>query len=119
MASSIERAFGAGAGLMGHGIAQVHAAIGLPFVLYEPDLSRAEAGWERIAANLDRAVGRAGESSAARVARAEVRVWAIVADRQRERLHDTADAAATEVLLGEVADPRLDPYAAADRLLEE
>jgi 3-hydroxybutyryl-CoA dehydrogenase len=53
---SIERVFVAGAGLMGHGIAQVHAAIGLPVVLYEPDMSRAEAGRDRIAANLDRAV---------------------------------------------------------------
>ncbi len=55
---SIERVFVAGAGLMGHGIAQVHAAIGLPVVLYEPDLSRAEAGRDRIAANLDRAVAK-------------------------------------------------------------
>ncbi len=53
---TIERVFVAGAGLMGHGIAQVHAAIGLPVVLYEPDLARAEAGRDRIAANLDRAV---------------------------------------------------------------
>jgi len=55
---SIERVFVAGAGLMGHGIAQVHAAIGLPVVLYEPDLSRAEAGRARIAGNLDRAVAK-------------------------------------------------------------
>jgi 3-hydroxybutyryl-CoA dehydrogenase len=55
---SIERVFVAGAGLMGHGIAQVHAAIGLPVVLYEPDASRAEAGRDRIAANLDRAVAK-------------------------------------------------------------
>jgi 3-hydroxybutyryl-CoA dehydrogenase len=54
----IERVFVAGAGLMGHGIAQVHAAIGLPVVLYEPDLARAEAGRDRIAANLDRAVAK-------------------------------------------------------------
>jgi 3-hydroxybutyryl-CoA dehydrogenase len=58
MASSIERVFVAGAGLMGHGIAQVHAAIGLPVVLYEPDPARAEAGRDRIAANLDRAVAK-------------------------------------------------------------
>jgi 3-hydroxybutyryl-CoA dehydrogenase len=55
---SIERVFVAGAGLMGHGIAQVHAAIGLPVVLYEPDASRADAGRDRIAANLDRAVAK-------------------------------------------------------------
>jgi 3-hydroxybutyryl-CoA dehydrogenase len=58
MASSIERVFVAGAGLMGHGIAQVHAAIGVPVLLYEPDLARAEAGRDRIAGNLDRAVDK-------------------------------------------------------------
>jgi 3-hydroxybutyryl-CoA dehydrogenase len=58
MASSIERVFVAGAGLMGHGIAQVHAAIGLPVTLYEPDRARADAGRERIASNLDRAVAK-------------------------------------------------------------
>jgi 3-hydroxybutyryl-CoA dehydrogenase len=58
MASTIERVFVAGAGLMGHGIAQVHAAIGLPVVLYEPDLARAEAGRDRIVSNLDRAVAK-------------------------------------------------------------
>ena len=55
---SIERVFVAGAGLMGHGIAQVHAAIGKEVTLYEPDLARAEAGLARIAGNLDRAVAK-------------------------------------------------------------
>ena len=55
---SIQRVFVAGAGLMGHGIAQVHAAIGKQVVLYEPELARAEAGRERIAGNLDRAVAK-------------------------------------------------------------
>jgi 3-hydroxybutyryl-CoA dehydrogenase len=54
----IERVFVAGAGLMGHGIGQVHAAIGKQVTLYEPDLARAEAGRARIAGNLDRAVAR-------------------------------------------------------------
>jgi 3-hydroxybutyryl-CoA dehydrogenase len=54
----IERVFVAGAGLMGHGIAQVHAAAGKQVVLYEPELSRAEAGRERIAGNLERAVAK-------------------------------------------------------------
>jgi 3-hydroxybutyryl-CoA dehydrogenase len=53
---TIERVFVAGAGLMGHGIGQVHAAAGFEVVLYEPELARAEAGRERIAGNLDRAV---------------------------------------------------------------
>lgn len=55
---SIERVFVAGAGLMGHGIAQVHAATGKEVTLYEPDLARAEAGLARIAGNLDRAVAK-------------------------------------------------------------
>jgi 3-hydroxybutyryl-CoA dehydrogenase len=54
----IERVFVAGAGLMGHGIGQVHAAIGKHVVLYEPDLARAQAGRERIAGNLERAVSK-------------------------------------------------------------
>jgi 3-hydroxybutyryl-CoA dehydrogenase len=54
----IERVFVAGAGLMGHGIAQVTAAIGKRVTLYEPELARAEAGRERIAGNLDRAVSK-------------------------------------------------------------
>ncbi len=55
---SIERVFVAGAGLMGHGIAQVHAAVGKQVTLYEPDLGRADAGRARIAGNLDRAVAK-------------------------------------------------------------
>ena len=55
---TIERVFVAGAGLMGHGIAQVHASIGKQVALYEPDLSRAEAGRDRIAGNLQRAVDK-------------------------------------------------------------
>ena len=55
---TIDRVFVAGAGLMGHGIAQVHAAIGKRVTLYEPDLARAAAGRARITGNLDRAVAR-------------------------------------------------------------
>ena len=55
---TVSRVFVAGAGLMGHGIAQVHAAIGKEVVLYEPDLTRAEAGRDRIAGNLHRAVAK-------------------------------------------------------------
>ena len=63
---TIERVFVAGAGLMGHGIAQVHAAIGKAVTLYEPDLARAEAGRERIAGNLGRAVDKGKLDAAAR-----------------------------------------------------
>ncbi len=47
-----------GAGLMGHGIAQVLAGAGHRVLLYEPDAARAEAGLARIAGNLERAVGK-------------------------------------------------------------
>jgi 3-hydroxybutyryl-CoA dehydrogenase len=55
---TVERVFVAGAGLMGHGIAQVHATIGMSVVLYEPELARAAAGRERIAGSLGRAVDK-------------------------------------------------------------
>jgi 3-hydroxybutyryl-CoA dehydrogenase len=58
MEGAIDRVFVAGAGLMGHGIAQVHAAIGRTVTLYEPELERAEAGRDRIAGNLERAVSK-------------------------------------------------------------
>jgi 3-hydroxybutyryl-CoA dehydrogenase len=53
---------------MGHGIAQVHAAIGKQVALYEPDLARALAGRDRIAGNLDRAVARGKVTPEAREA---------------------------------------------------
>ena len=65
---TIERVFVAGAGLMGHGIAQVHAAIGKQVTLYEPDLARAVAGRDRIAGNLERAVAKGQLDAAAREA---------------------------------------------------
>jgi 3-hydroxybutyryl-CoA dehydrogenase len=54
----IDRVFVAGAGLMGHGIAQVHAAIGKHVVLYEPELARALAGRDRIASNLEQVMAK-------------------------------------------------------------
>jgi 3-hydroxybutyryl-CoA dehydrogenase len=53
-----ERTLVAGAGLMGHGIAQALAATGRSVALYEPDLARAEAGRNRIAGNLGRSVDK-------------------------------------------------------------
>ena len=69
----LERVFVAGAGLMGHGIAQVLASTGRSVVLYEPDLARAEAGRDRIAGNLDRAVAK-GRLDAVRAADALARI---------------------------------------------
>jgi len=60
---AIEHVFVAGAGLMGHGIGQVHAAIGKEVMLYEPDAARAGAGKQRIAGNLERAVAKGKLSS--------------------------------------------------------
>src|SRR4051794_20844863 len=47
-----------GAGLMGHGIAQVMAAAGNHVSIYEPEVARAEAGRARIGANLERSVAK-------------------------------------------------------------
>ena len=65
---TVDRVFVAGAGLMGHGIAQVHAAIGKQVALYEPDLARAIAGRDRVAGNLERAVARGRVTPEAREA---------------------------------------------------
>jgi 3-hydroxybutyryl-CoA dehydrogenase len=62
----IDDVFVGGAGLMGHGIAQVFAGTGRRVVLYEPELSRAEAGRDRIAANLERSVQKGRLDPAAR-----------------------------------------------------
>jgi LAO/AO transport system kinase len=61
----------------------------------------------------------AGSGAAARLARAEAQVWAILADRLRGSLHDGDRASTTDEVLAAVAEHRLDPYAAADRLLAE
>ena len=77
-------------------------------------------GVPELLAALDRhrATGRAGAGTpAARLARAEAQVWAILGERLRARLLDADHGDATRAVLAEVADHRLDPYAAADRLL--
>jgi 3-hydroxybutyryl-CoA dehydrogenase len=53
-----ERALVAGAGLMGHGIAQVLAPPGRSDAPTEPELGRAGAGRDRIAGNLERSVAK-------------------------------------------------------------
>jgi 3-hydroxybutyryl-CoA dehydrogenase len=86
---SVERVFVAGAGLMGHGIAQVHAAAGKVVVLYEPELARADAGVARIAGNLDRSVAKGRLAGADRDA-ILVRLTATA---------DMADAAAADLVV--------------------
>jgi LAO/AO transport system kinase len=79
-------------------------------------------GVDDLLAALDRhrAAGRneASGAAGARLARAEAQVWAILSDRLRDALREARHAEATRATLAEVAEHRLDPYAAADRLLE-
>ena len=77
------------------------------------------AGVPELLAALDRhrATVNAGPTDSARLARADALVWAIVAERLRERLREPALVASTEWTLAEVAGHRMDPYAAADELL--
>ncbi|HEU5202693.1 MAG TPA: methylmalonyl Co-A mutase-associated GTPase MeaB [Candidatus Limnocylindrales bacterium] len=79
-------------------------------------------GVDDLLAALDRhrAAGRGEGSGAAgaRLARAEAQVWAILSDRLRDALREPRHAEATRATLVDVAEHRLDPYAAADRLLE-
>jgi LAO/AO transport system kinase len=79
------------------------------------------AGVPELLASLDRhrARGREAGDTPARLARAEAQVWAILADRLRADLHGPANRAATHATMREVAAHRLDPFAAADRLLAE
>jgi LAO/AO transport system kinase len=79
------------------------------------------AGVPELLASLDRhrARGRDAGDTPARLARAEAQVWAILAERLRSELHEPANRAATEATMREVAGHRLDPFAAADRLLAE
>jgi LAO/AO transport system kinase len=77
-------------------------------------------GVPELLAALDRhrAAARDGASATARIDRAEALVWAIVADRLRARLQDPQHRRSTLTALEDVAAHRLDPYAAADRMLE-
>ena len=56
-------------------------------------------------------------ADAARLARADAQIRAIIGDRIRGRLEEPALAARTAALRLDVAEHRLDPYAAVDVLL--
>ncbi len=81
------------------------------------------AGVPELLAALDRhravrdAAEAAGTTSAARLARADAQVRAIVAERVVDRLRAAPLAGEAEATLRAVADHELDPFAAADRLL--
>ncbi|MBA2314818.1 MAG: methylmalonyl Co-A mutase-associated GTPase MeaB [Chloroflexi bacterium] len=76
-------------------------------------------GVPELLAALDRhrVAGRETVSAGARLARAEAQVWAILADRLRGSLQAKDRRAQTQSVLAEVAEHRLDPYTAADRLM--
>jgi LAO/AO transport system kinase len=77
------------------------------------------AGVPELLAAIDRhrATGGVDSSVSARRTRAEAQVWAIVSERLRARLDGPERAVETADVLDAVADHRLDPYAAADRLI--
>ncbi len=62
--------------------------------------------------------GGEGPADAARLARAEAQLAGILSERLRERLRDPEHAASTQATLRSIAAHELDPYSAADRLLE-
>jgi LAO/AO transport system kinase len=65
-----------------------------------------------------RAAGRASASNEARRNRARAQVQAVLAGRLADRLRTPGLAERTEQIIDEVAAHRLDPFAAADALLE-
>ncbi|MEO8462334.1 MAG: methylmalonyl Co-A mutase-associated GTPase MeaB [Chloroflexota bacterium] len=77
-------------------------------------------GITELLAALDRhrAAGYEGPVAAARLARARAQVWAILSDRLTTDLAGPDNRSETDAALQAVADHELDPYAAADRLLE-
>jgi len=75
-------------------------------------------GVPELLAAIDRRAGtRSDDSTAARAARAEAQVWAILGDRLRARLERPETRAEADEILASVADHALDPFAAADRLM--
>ncbi len=67
-ANPIERVTVLGAGVMGHGIAQVAAMAGHPVTLHDPDAGAADRGLARIRANLDKGVSLGKVSEEGRTA---------------------------------------------------
>jgi LAO/AO transport system kinase len=77
-------------------------------------------GVPELIAALDRHrdLARASAGDASRLARASAQVRAVLADRLDVQLRDAGMAATTDAIVAEVAEHRLDPVTAADRLRE-
>jgi putative protein kinase ArgK-like GTPase of G3E family len=65
-----------------------------------------------------RATTMGSDGTSTRAARAEAQIWAVLSDRLYERARSIEAAPIAAALLNAVAAHELDPYAAADRLLE-
>ena len=65
-----------------------------------------------------REAARAGLSTDARRARARAQIEGVLAERLADRLREPALAPVADSVVADVAEHRLDPYAAADRLLQ-
>ena len=76
-------------------------------------------GIPELLAALDRERARTASSgsAAARMARAEAQVWAVLAERTRAALSEPHRHEVTQAVLRAVADHELDPFTAVDRLL--
>jgi LAO/AO transport system kinase len=75
-------------------------------------------GIPELLAAIDAHAGATDASTAkARATRAEAQVWAILGDRLRARLDEPAHRDEADAILADVVAHRLDPFAAADRLL--
>ena len=77
-------------------------------------------GVPELLAALDRhrTSARGSDGEATRLARAEAQIWAVLSERLHERARSIEAAPIAAALLREVAAHELDPYAAADRLLD-
>lgn len=77
-------------------------------------------GVPELMAALDRhrATTMGSDGTSTRAARAEAQIWAVLSDRLYERARSIEAAPIAAALLNAVAAHELDPYAAADRLLE-
>jgi LAO/AO transport system kinase len=77
-------------------------------------------GVPELLAALDRhrSSARGSDGEATRMARAESQIWAVLSDRLHERARSFEAAPIAAALLQAVASHQLDPYAAADRLLD-
>ncbi len=71
-----------------------------------------------VALDRHRATAREGVGDTARRSRAAAQIRAILAERLAERLRDDGLAPLTDAMVDDVAEHRVDPYTAADRLLD-